>query len=69
MDGANALGLGFCRGHLADRMDGLASQGAKGRVDGGADSCVDGGALRLGASDHVGYESDFLDHGGVGLSA
>ena len=68
MDGSIALGVGLCRGHLADRMDGLAFEGAKSWVDGGIDSSVDGGALCVGASDHVGYESDFLDHGGAGLS-
>ena len=68
MDGSIALSVGLCRGHLADRMDGLAFEGTKSRVDGGVDSWVDGGALCVGASDHFGYESDFLDHSGAGLS-
>ena len=68
MDGSIAVGVGVCRGHLADRMDGLAFEGTKSRVDGGVDSCLNDGALCVGASDHFGYESDLLGHGGVGLS-
>ena len=68
MDGADAFGVGLCRDPLADRMDGLVFEGTKGRVDGGIDFSVDGGALCLGSADHAGYESDFLDHGGAGLS-
>jgi len=68
VDGSIAVGAGVCRGSLADRMDGLAFGGAKSRVDSGIDSSFDGGALRVGASDHFGHESDFLGHGGTGLS-
>ena len=49
-------------------MDGLAFEGTKSRVDGCVDSWVDGGALCVGAADHFGYESNFLDYGGAGLS-
>ena len=52
---------------LADRMDGVEVGGAKSGVDGRVDSCVDDGALCAGATDHLGYESDFLDYGGAGL--
>ena len=67
VDGSFALSVGVCRGHLADRMDGLAFEGTKSRVDDGVDSCVDDGALCAGATDHLGHESDFLGYGGTGL--
>ena len=52
---------------MSGGMDGVEVGGAKSGVDGGVDSCVDGGALCFGASDHLGYESDFLGYGGAGL--
>ena len=67
VDGSIALGVGFCRGHLADRMDGVEVGGAKSVVDGSVDSGVDGGAVCIGAADHVGYESDLLGDDGIGL--
>ena len=52
---------------MSGGMDGVEVGGAKSGVDGGVDSCVDGGALCAGATDHLGYESDFLGYGGAGL--
>ncbi len=68
VDGSTAFGIGFCRGGMSGGMDGVEVGGAESGVDGRVDSCVDGGALCAGATDHLGYESDFLGYGGTGLS-
>lgn len=68
MDGSTAFGVGVCRGALVDGMDGVEVTGTKSGVDGGVDFSIDGGALCAGATDHLGYESDILGDGGVGLS-